>query len=351
MRHVITEGEQVVSEILVGHGLIDSSPLLPEREGRSQVVILAQPAVTGLAQAVAERLAAEGYGTVSMTLPDGEAAKRMGVIEDVYRRLGTAGVARGDTIVGIGGGALTDVAGFVAATYMRGIEAVFIPTTLLGAVDAAIGGKSAINVDGKNLAGVFRHPARVVVDLDVLAELPESLLAEGGAEALKTGYIGDPALVALYETHGLGAPLDEVVDRAVTVKAEIVSSDFTERGRRAILNYGHTIGHAVEVAAGMSHGHAVAIGMVAAATLSEMMTGFAGAAEQRDLIASLGLPVDAPTVSTTRVEELMAVDKKRDDRGLRFVVLEAVGRPAVVHADPASVRAALAAVGIEEQKP
>jgi len=351
VRHVITEGEEVVSEILVGPGLIDSSPLLPERDGRSQVAILTQPVVTGLGEVVAERLAAEGYGTVSMTLPDGEAAKRMGVIEDVYRRLGTAGVARGDTIVGIGGGALTDAAGFVAATYMRGIEAVFIPTTLLGAVDAAIGGKSAVNVDGKNLAGVFRHPTRVVVDLDLLAELPESLLAEGGAEALKSGYIGDPSLVALYETHGLGAPLAEVVDRAVTVKAEVVSSDFTERGRRAILNYGHTIGHAVEVAAGMSHGDAVAVGMVAAAALSEMMTGFDGATEQRDLIASLGLPVEAPTVSRARVEELMALDKKRDDGGLRFVVLEAVGRPAVVHADPTSVRAALAAVGIEEQKP
>ena len=177
------------------------------------------------------------------------------------------------------------------------------------------------------------------------------MVAEGAAEALKTGYIGDPVLVALYGTHGLAAPLDEVVDRAVTVKAAVVSSDFTERGRRAILNYGHTIGHAVEVAAGMSHGHAVAVGMVAAATLSEKMAGFGGAAEQRDLIASLGLPVDAPTLSTTRVEELMAVDKKRDDRGLRFVVLEAVGRPAVVYADPASVRAALAAVGIEERKP
>ncbi|GMQ85681.1 MAG: 3-dehydroquinate synthase [Acidimicrobiia bacterium] len=348
MRHVITEGEQVVSEILVGPGLIDDSPLLPERDGRSRVAILNQPAVKGLAQAVAESFAAEGLATVPMTLPDGEAAKQMTVIEDVYRRLATAGVARGDSIVAIGGGALTDAAGFVAATYMRGIEAVFIPTTLLGAVDAAVGGKSAVNVDGKNLAGVFRHPVRVIVDLELLAELPESLLAEGGAEALKTGYIGDPDLVALYETHGLGAPLDEVVNRAVAVKAEVVSSDFTERGRRAILNYGHTIGHAVEVAAGMSHGHAVAVGMVAAATLSEMMTGFDGAGEQRDLIASLGLAVDAPTVSMARAEELMALDKKRDDGGMRFVVLEAVGRPAVVHADPASVRAALAAVGIEE---
>jgi len=350
MRHVITEGDRVVSEILVEAGLLRADTLLPEREGRGAVAILAQPSVVRVAALLEETIRSSGLRSVAITLPDGEAAKRMGVVEDVYRELTAFGVGRQDTVIGLGGGALTDVAGFVAGTYLRGLEAVLIPTTLLGAVDAAIGGKTGVNVDGKNLAGLFRHPARVIVDLDLLGSLPSDLRRDGTAEALKAGLVGDPELVEIYERRGIEAPLDEVVNRAVAVKAEVVSADFTEQGVRAVLNYGHTVGHAIEVAAGTTHGEAVAIGMVAAAVLSEMTVGFSGAAEQRELIASLGLPVEAPPVSVERVQELMAMDKKRDAAGLRFVVLEAVGKPAVVHADAASVRAAMASVGIEEQR-
>jgi 3-dehydroquinate synthase len=350
MRHVITENGRVVSEILVDAGALAGGVALPEREGRSAVAVLTQPSVVRLAAVIEAGLAAAGLRTVVLTLPDGEGAKRMGVVEDVYRELSGAGVARNDTVVAVGGGALTDTAGFVAATYLRGVEAVFVPTTLLGAVDAAIGGKTAVNVDGKNLAGVFRHPARVIVDLDVLETLPEALVREGSAEALKAGYVGDPELVDLYRDNGLGAPLDMVVNRAVAVKARVVSDDFTERGGRAVLNYGHTVGHAVEVAASVSHGEAVAVGMAAAAVLSELVAAYTGAAAQRKLIAALGLPIRAPSVDFDRIESLMAVDKKRDDRGLRFVVLEADGRPAVVPVDRATVRAALASVGIEERR-
>lgn len=346
---MITEDGVVVSEILVAPGAVRDGVPLPERDGRSAVALLAQPSVVRLAAALEAGLAASGLRTAVVTLPDGEAAKRIGVVEDVYRELSVAGVGRKDTIVAVGGGALTDTAGFIAATYLRGVEAVFVPTTLLGAVDAAIGGKTAVNVDGKNLAGVFRHPARVVIDLDVLGNLPESLLREGSAEALKAGYVGDPALVERYRVDGIEAPLEEVINRAVAVKARVVSDDFTERGGRAVLNYGHTVGHAVEVAAGLSHGESVAIGMAAAAKLSELVTGYDGAAAQRQLIRSLGLPVRAPAVRAARVEQLMAMDKKRDERGLRFVVLEAIGRPIVVHADGATVRAALASIGIEER--
>ncbi len=349
MRHVITEGERVVSEVLVESGGLSATGLLPDREGRSAVAVLTQPTMAGLASATAAGLSAGGLRSITVTLPDGEAAKRIGVVEDVYRDLAGAGLGRGDTILGIGGGALTDVAGFIAATYLRGIEAVFVPTTLLGAVDAAIGGKSALNIGGKNLAGVFRHPARVVVDLDLLETLPEVLRREGSAEALKAGLVGDPELVGLYRQHGLAAPLDAVVNRAVAVKVGVVTSDFTEQGMRAILNYGHTVGHAVEVAANTSHGEAVAIGMAAAATVSELTAGYDDAESQRELIASLGLPIQAPPVALARIEELMAMDKKRDERGLRFVVLEADGRPSVVHADRATVRAALGSVGIEER--
>jgi 3-dehydroquinate synthase len=349
MRHVITENGGVVSEILVAPGTLRDGVPLPERDGRSAVAILAQPSVVRLAAALEAAFAASGLRTAVVTLPDGEAAKRIGVVEDVYRELSVAGIGRDDSVVGVGGGALTDTAGFIAATYLRGVEAIFVPTTLLGAVDAAIGGKTAVNVDGKNLAGVFRHPARVVIDLDVLENLPEPLLREGSAEALKAGYVGDPALVERYLADGIGAPLDEVVNRAVAVKARVVSDDFTERGGRAVLNYGHTVGHALEVAADLSHGESVAIGMSAAAKLSELVAGYDGAVAQRRLIRSLGLPVRAPAVEAARVEQLMALDKKRDARGLRFVVLEAVGRPVVVHADRATVRAALASIGIEER--
>ena len=349
MQHLITEGERVVSEIIVEPGALAAGSLLPKRQGRTTVAILTQPSVVRIAADLQDRLTAQGLRAFTVTLPDGEAAKRMGVVEDIFRDLAIAGVGRGDTVLGVGGGALTDVAGFAAGTYLRGIEAVFVPTTLLGAVDAAIGGKSAVNVDGKNLAGVFRHPARVVVDLDLLSGIPERLRRDGAAEALKAGYIGDPELVALYERQALDAPLDAVINRAVAVKVEVVSSDFTEQGRRAILNYGHTIGHAVEAATGITHGEAVAIGMAGAASLSEEITGFSGAGEQRKLISSLGLPVVAPPVPLAKVESLMKMDKKRDDVGLRFVVLEEVGKPVVVHADPATVRAALASVGIGEQ--
>lgn len=348
MRHVITEGSEVASEIIVEHGVLRDGDVLPVRDGRTAVAILSQPSVVRLAGDLQGALTDQGLRAITVTLPDGEAAKRIGVVEDVYRELAGAGLTRGDTVVAVGGGALTDVAGFIAGTYLRGIEVVFVPTTLLGAVDAAIGGKSAVNVDGKNLAGIFRHPSRVVVDLDLMASLPQRLLRDGSAEALKAGYIGDPDLVALFQEHGVSAPLDEVVNRAVAVKADVVSSDFTEQGRRAVLNYGHTVGHAVEVAASISHGEAVAIGMAAAATLSEATTGYAGAGEQRDLIASLGLPVKAPPVSPARIERLMALDKKRDERGLRFVALEAVGKATIVYPDAATVRASLASVGIEE---
>lgn len=349
MRHVITENGRIVSEISVEAGALSAGPILPERDDRVVVALLAQPSVVRLAADLEARLTGDGLHTAVVTLPDGEAAKRIGVVEDVYRELSRAGVGRRDTVLAIGGGALTDAAGFIAATYLRGVEAVFVPTTLLAAVDASIGGKTAVNVDGKNLAGVFRHPERVVIDLDLLDALPEGLVREGAAEALKTGYIGDPALVDLYHNQGLDAPLDDVVNRAVAVKARVVSDDFTERGGRAVLNYGHTVGHAIEIAAGLSHGEAVAIGMAAAATMSERVAGYRGAAAQRDLIAALGLPVIAPAVDPGRVESLMAMDKKRDERGLRFVVLEADGRPAVVRADRATVRAALASVGIEER--
>jgi 3-dehydroquinate synthetase len=347
-RVVVTEGDEQVSEILIASGLLsDAADYLPQRENRRQVAILTQPSVRSLADSVAASILEAGVNAPVIPLPDGEAAKTLSVIEDVALALNGLGLTRSDTVLGIGGGAATDTAGFVAATYLRGIECVLAPTTLLGAVDAAVGGKTGVNVGGKNLVGVFRHPARVLVDVDALETIPMDLRRQGAAEALKTGLIGDVDLVDLYREHGIDAPLDEVVGRAIAVKARVVSEDFREGGLRAVLNYGHTAGHAVEVAAGISHGEAVAIGMVAAGVVGERTVGFDRLVEQKELIASLGLPTRSPNVDTGEIERLMALDKKRDTGGIRFVVLKDFGIPRVVHPDDATVRASLHAIGID----
>lgn len=346
-RHLISEAGRTVSEIVIDRGVADDPhAVLQPRADRANAVVLCQPATRGVAERLAAAFVRTGIAATVIELPDGEAVKALDALEPIYRRLNDLSLTRRDTIVGVGGGALTDVAGFVAATYLRGVEAVYVATTLLGAVDAAIGGKTAVNVGGKNLVGVFAHPTRVVIDLDLLDQLPPDLIRQGSAEALKAGLIGDPELVSLYVRDGIDAPLDEVVDRAVGVKTTVVSDDFRERGDRAFLNYGHTVGHAIEVASGISHGDAVAIGMVAAGTVSRLTVGFTGAGEQRDLIGRLGLPTVAPPVDAARVLELVNLDKKRDAAGTRMVVLQEIGRPAVLHVDDATVRAALASVDV-----
>lgn len=333
--------------VLVGRGLLDAATVLGERPGRARVAVLAQPGLPSrLAEDLAQGFRREGLAAGVRLVPDGEAAKTVAVAEGVYRWLAGLQLNRADTVLGVGGGALTDLAGFVAATFLRGVESIYVPTTLLGAVDAAIGGKTGINLGAKNLVGAFHHPARVVIDADLLEGLPAPLLREGAAEALKAGLVGDPALVALYERDGLDADPAEVVLRAVRVKAGVVGRDFREQGERAYLNYGHTIGHAIEVAAGLAHGEAVAVGMVAAGRAAALAAGFGEERRQREIIAGLGLPVAAPGASLEEVRGLLELDKKRDATGVRMVLLERIGRPRLEHVGAATVEAALAAVGI-----
>lgn len=331
------------SDVLVGRGL--PPRILPGRAGREQVALVVQPGARPVAAGLADRLAAEVGNVVRIDVPDRDAAKDLGVVGAVYHRLADMNLGRHDAIVAVGGGATTDVAGFVAATWLRGVEAVLVPTTLLGAVDAAIGGKTGINLDGKNLVGAFWLPSRVVVDLDVLDALPDALRREGAAEAAKAGFIGDPAIVAAYAEDGLGADLEVIVPRAITVKAGVVSGDVRELGRRTVLNFGHTVGHAVERLAGLSHGEAVAIGMVAASRVSFLRYGFD---EQRvvEIVARLGLPTRVEGVDPAEALDLMARDKKRTAAGIRLVLLEEVGRPVVVPVEESELRAALAAVGV-----
>jgi len=343
--HTITDETGRSGEIVIGRGLAGVDRLL--LDGADRVAVLTQPSVSRLGAAIADELGERGLLAAVRVLPDGDQAKSLRTVESVFEWLNTLGFTRKDMVIAVGGGALTDLAGFVAATYLRGIEITYLPTTLLAAVDASIGGKTGVNVGGKNLAGVFRHPARVVIDLDILERLPGDLLMEGAAETVKAGFIADVAIVTEYEAYGIKAALERVVPAAVAVKVGTVAGDFREAGRRAILNYGHTVGHAVEIAASISHGDSVAIGMVAAGRVSARLTGFPHEGRQREIIEKIGLPVVSPRVDANEVLTLIGRDKKRDGGGIRMVLLEDFGKPVVRHVTEAEIGAGLSAVGID----
>ncbi|MEX2423536.1 MAG: 3-dehydroquinate synthase family protein [Acidimicrobiia bacterium] len=328
------------SEVVFG----DAADVLPARQSREAVAVFTQP---GVPARVAREIVAglEGVRTVVGELADREASKELDAVGEMYDVLADFNLGRHDTIIGVGGGAATDVAGFVAATWLRGVESVLVPTTTLAAVDAAIGGKTGINRRGKNLVGAFWNPSRVVVDLNLLSQLPEEILREGTSEILKAGLLADPAIVDEYARAGLKANLEVVVPRAIAVKADVVRDDLQERGRRAILNFGHTVGHAVEILAPLPHGHAVSVGMVAAAVISNSRYGF----DHRWLTAllfDLGLPVAAAGVSLPAAVELCQRDKKRTAEGIRMVLLRDVGDPVVEPVTLPELEGAMRAIGL-----
>lgn len=331
-------------EVLVGTG--KPQPLLPVRPERRKVAVLTQPGANHVAQEVTRRIQDEGVEADVHVMADGDAAKSLRGVEAVYEWLADRQLGRDDTVVGVGGGAATDAAGFVAGTWMRGVEVVQVPTTLLGAVDAAIGGKSGVNVGGKNLVGVFWHPRRVVVDLEVLAGLPDELKRQGAAEIIKAGLLAEPGIVEGYRRHGLEVALADVVPASIRIKAEIVTDDFTERGRRALLNLGHTIGHGIEFASDLSHGEAVAIGLVAAAAVSERLLGFSHTAEATAALKAAGLPVTAPPLDRDEVIRLIGLDKKRAAGRIRMVLLEAPGHPRLMEVTEDDVAWGLDAIGL-----
>ncbi len=332
------------SEILVGRGLPD--PLLPERDGREQVLVITQAPIRRIADHVIGRLRSELGSVHLIEVPDRDAAKTWQVVGGLYDDMARLNIGRHDTVVGVGGGAVTDLAGFVAATWLRGIEAVMVPTTALGAVDASIGGKTGINHAGKNLVGAFWHPRRVVVDLDTLDAIPLPLRLEGAAETVKAGFISDPVILDEYRRHGIAAPLDVVIPRAIAVKAEVVLEDFREGGRRAILNFGHTIGHGIETVTGIPHGYAVSIGMVAAGAVSASRYGFDGRS-LTELLYSLGLPIASAGTSKAAVLDKVARDKKRTAAGVRMVLLRSIADVVVEPVTAEELELGLAAVGIE----
>jgi 3-dehydroquinate synthase len=272
------------------------------------------------------------------------------VVADCWERLGAAGFTRSDAVVTVGGGATTDVGGFVAATWLRGVRVVHVPTTLLGMVDAAVGGKTGIDTGaGKNLVGSFHEPAGVLCDLDLLATLPAAELVSGLGEIIKCGFIADPEILTLVEKDPAAAldpgsdVLAELVERAVRVKADVVAMDLRETGGvgghpgREVLNYGHTLGHAVEKVSGYTvrHGQAVSIGMVYVAALARLAGRLDDqtAARHATVLASVGLPTTWSGAPFDDLLKVMRVDKKARGATLRFVVLDGLAEPAVL-ADP-----------------
>jgi 3-dehydroquinate synthase len=352
--------------VLIGTGLVDRlDELLPELPGAEAAAVVAPRPVAAVAARVGRALGRRGLAVHHLEVPAGEEAKRLEVVAGLYERLAAVPTRRADPVVAVGGGATTDVAGFAAATWLRGVPLVNVPTTVLGMVDAAVGGKTGVDLPaGKNLVGAFHQPAAVVADLDTLAGLPAAEVRSGLAEVAKAGLAGDPALAeALRRSAGPAVAADPdalapLVEGAVRVKAAVVAADEREdaadgRVGRLILNYGHTLGHALERLAGyrgLRHGEAVALGMVFAARVAEAV-GLARpglAAGHVELLAALGLPVGGARLDPDQVLAAMATDKKHRG-GLRLVLLRAPGQPEVVTAPDRQVL--VAAIGSLAEEP
>jgi 3-dehydroquinate synthase len=330
-------------DVLVGRDLLGGLPSLVD--GAAQVAVLYAAPLKQYATRVTDTLSDKGIRPLPLEVPDAEAGKAVEVAARCWDALGTAGFTRTDAVVGVGGGAVTDLAGFVAACWLRGVRVVQVPTSLLGMVDAAVGGKTGVNTAaGKNLVGAFHPPAGVLCDLSTLDTLPRVDLVAGLAEVVKCGFIADPAILDLVEadpaaaTDPGGAALRELVERSVRVKARVVSEDLRESGLREILNYGHTLGHAIEKRERYAwrHGHAISVGLVFAAALGRVSGRLDGATadRHRSILTSLDLPVGYPAEHWPALHDAMRVDKKSRGATLRFVVLSGLGRPGILAGPP-----------------
>lgn len=347
-------------DVVVGHDLLaEVSRMLGDAPRR--VALIHSEALPDLTARLEETLS--GYELLRVPLPEGEGAKSAAVAVAAWEALGEAGFTRSDAVVSLGGGATTDMAGFIAATWLRGVRVVHVPTTLLAMVDAAVGGKTGMNTStGKNLVGSFHEPAGVVCDLSVLQTLPRAELVAGLGEVIKCGFIADPEILTLVEADPAAlldpasAALREVIERAIAVKIEVVVADLKETGGvdghpgREVLNYGHTLAHAIERHSGyrVRHGEAVAIGCCFAAELGRATGHLDDKTADRHAraFASVGLPVAWDGASLEDLLAIMRVDKKVRGNTLRMVILRGLADPMVL-ANPAeeSLRTAYAALG------
>jgi 3-dehydroquinate synthase len=329
-------------EVLVGRSLLgEIRGVVP---GGVQKVLLVHPlALQTSADVLAEELRNSGLEVFQAGVSDGEDAKRIEVAAWCWSIMGQSDFTRSDAIIGFGGGSTTDLAGFVAATWLRGVAYIAIPTTLLGMVDAAIGGKTGINTaEGKNLVGAFYAPRAVVCDLDTLQTLPKNELISGMGEVAKYGFISDERILELLETE-LDSALDystnvfsEIVERCIAIKARVVAADFKESGEREVLNYGHTLGHAIELVEKFQwrHGAAISVGMMFVANLGVSLghTPVDLLERQERIFKLLGLPTTYRPGRFQQLLDAMRRDKKSRAGTLRFIALDGIGKPRVITA-------------------
>ena len=338
-------------EVLVGRQLLGELPALIGPQAR-RVAVVHPEALAGTGEALRQDLADQGYEAVVIQVPNAEEAKTAEVAAYCWKALGQTGFTRTDVIIGVGGGATTDLAGFVAASWLRGVRWIALPTTVLAMVDAAVGGKTGINTaEGKNLVGAFHPPAGVLCDLAALDSLGVHDYVSGMAEVIKAGFIADPVILELVEADPEGARTpsgphtSELIERSIRVKAEVVSNDLKESGLREILNYGHTLAHAIEKNERYKwrHGAAVSVGMVFAAELGRLAGRLddATADRHRAVLESVGLPLTYRGDQWPKLLETMKVDKKSRGNLLRFIVLDGLAKPTVLEGpDPAVLLAA-----------
>ncbi|MDP9221944.1 MAG: 3-dehydroquinate synthase [Actinomycetota bacterium] len=342
-------------DVLVGTGLDDDLPAALGTGVRR--VLIVHPAALGPAAArLRDLLQRNGFVPLTLEVPNGEAAKTADVAVRLWAVLGQAGFTRTDAVVAVGGGATTDLAGFVAATWLRGVPVVHLPTTLLGMVDAAVGGKTGINTaEGKNLVGSFHPPRAVLCDLASLKSLPRRDFVAGLGEIVKCGFVADPRILQLVEADPEAAStwdsgvVRELIERSVQVKADVVTADLRESALREILNYGHTFAHAIEQVEGYTwlHGEAVSVGLVYVAELARLAGRLANVVADRhcSVLTLLGLPTTYRPDRWDALYEAMRRDKKTRGDTLRFVVLDGLAEPGRLEGpDIALLEAAYAAV-------
>ncbi|NDC47825.1 MAG: 3-dehydroquinate synthase [Micrococcales bacterium] len=338
----ISASGQSTYEIVLGRGLLDEVATSLGTAVKKVLLVYPEP-LQNSADSLADSLSEKGLEVWQFPVADGEDAKTDRWLAVAWSSLGQAGFSRSDAVVSLGGGTTTDLAGFIASTWLRGIPVVHIPTTLLAMVDAAIGGKTGINtLEGKNLVGAFFDPKSVIADLDSLETLPKIELGSGFAEIIKCGFIADPEILNLIEedlteaTDTKSERFAELVRRAIAVKVDVVGRDFKESNLREILNYGHTLGHSIELAEHfkIKHGHAVSIGMCFVAELARLTAKLSDEVADRhsELLSKIGLPTKYPKERWEALYKGMQIDKKSRGGILRFVVLEGLGRPTILEA-------------------
>ena len=316
----------------IDHGLDEFVAQRIADSGAHQALIVHQEPLTAAAEALQTRLEDSGISATLAPIPDAEDGKSLAVAGSLWDTLGEKNFSRQDVVVGLGGGATTDLAGFIAATWMRGIKVVQVPTTLLAMVDAAVGGKTGINTAaGKNLVGSFHEPDSVFIDLDRLETLPDAEFVSGSAEIIKTGFIADPIILDIYREGG-SVPTDkiaELIERSVAVKGSVVAQDLKESSLREILNYGHTLGHAIEKREDYRwrHGNAVAVGMMFVAILARNRGLISDDVVElhREILEAVGLPTTYEPGAFDDLYEGMTHDKKNRNGQIRFVVLDGIG--------------------------